>query len=112
VDIPTRNQLERRMSALIADHLDTIAEANPDGFDLGVVALAVEVHYSNPENQLLRRAEGGYTPDMDVSSYWSFYCSDHRWWVQKAAFSEAYSFYESPTSGGGDESDESEEDVG
>jgi hypothetical protein len=49
---------------------------------------------------------------MDVSSYWSFYCSDHRWWVQKAAFSEAYSFYESPTSGGGDESDESEEDVG
>ena len=99
MDIPSREQLERRMSALVADHLDQIAEANPEGFDLGIIALAVEVVFPDPESTLIRREEGGYSPSPDVNSYQSTLCTDHRWWVTKAFFQEAYEYYAYPRSG-------------
>jgi hypothetical protein len=35
MEIPPREQLERRLHAQIADHLDRLAEENTDGFDPG-----------------------------------------------------------------------------
>jgi hypothetical protein len=110
MEIPTREQLERRMNALVADHLDLIAETNSEGFDLGVVAFAIEVLYPD-ERTWLRREERGYSPPMEVTSYLSTYCSDHRWWIQRAVFQEAYDDYAYPTSSvasGDDDEQESE----
>ncbi len=107
MDIPTREQLERRMHALVADHLDQIAEANPDGFDLGVVAISAEVVTPDPEATLLRREDGGYTPAIDSYYYWSYYCSDHRWWVKKALYAEANDHFQYPPT---DEEDEENDD--
>ncbi|MDQ3823650.1 MAG: hypothetical protein M3321_10485 [Actinomycetota bacterium] len=110
MEIPTREQLERRLHAIVADHLDALAETHPDGFDLGVVAIAVEVLYPDEQGAaFLRREEGGYTPPIDVESQWSYYCSDHRWWVKEAVFKEAHDYFAyPPDEHHGDEDDESE----
>jgi len=110
MNIPTREQLERRMHALVADHLDQIAEANPEGFDLGVVTFAIEVLYPDEETWL-RREEGGYSPPMDVTSYLSYFSSDHRWWVKKAISSEAHDYFAYPPPSNDDE-EEDEDDPG
>jgi hypothetical protein len=100
------------MHALVADSLDLLAEDNPDGFDLGVVAFAVEVLRPDAENTWLRREEGGYTPAMDIDYYWAYFCSDHRWWVRKAVFAEADNYYRYPPAldeSSGDDEEDSEE---
>ena len=111
VEIPPREAIEPRLYALIADHLDRIEGDNPRGFDLGLVALAVEVVVPDPENAWVRREEGRYSPPTDVDTYWSYYCSDWRPWVRRAIFREAYDFleYGSSSSGEDSEEDESEE---
>ena len=86
------------MHALVADHLDQIEEANPEGFDLGIIAFAVEVINPDPEGALIRREEGGYWPPSDITTYQSHYCTDWRWWVKKAFFRDAWEYYEYPSS--------------
>jgi hypothetical protein len=78
MNIPTREQLETRMHALVADHLDQIAEQCPEGFDLGVIAFVVEVIYPYPEFVEIRREEGGYWPPSDAATYQSYLCTDWR----------------------------------
>jgi hypothetical protein len=97
------------MHALIADELDIIEEDNPEGFDIGVVAFAIEVITPDPENTWVRREEGRYFPPADTDGYWSYYCSDYRRWVKTAVFRDAYNFYEYPSTHGGTEEDEQDE---
>jgi hypothetical protein len=53
------------MHALVADELDLLEEDNPEGFDIGVVAFAIEVITPDPENpgrchMPTTRAHGAY----------------------------------------------------
>ncbi len=105
MEIPPREQLERRLHAQIADHLDRLAEENTDGFDLGVISYAFEV-LTPFEPTRLRREEGGYTPPIDVNMYWSYYCSDTRWWVKESVFRVAADYFANPP----DDDDEEEDD--
>jgi hypothetical protein len=87
---PTREQLEERLRALSEDALDNISRYQPEGFDLGVVGILFEVRIEREGSDYLKRSAAGYTPDDDVSSYWTYWCSDHRGWVQEKAFQTAY----------------------
>jgi len=97
-EFPTRDQVERRLHALVADWLDTIARDNQDGFDIGIVGFIGEVSMPDPETTLLRREEGGYTPPLDTDQYTSYYCSDHRWWMKRALFGDAGDYFRFPPS--------------
>ena len=108
MDTPTRAQLENRLHALIADHLDALEAQNPEGFDLGVVAEAWEVLTADPNAVSLNRADAAYTPGWDVDYHFSYFCSDHRWWVREAMFREAHNYYQYPPSNSSTE--DSEED--
>jgi hypothetical protein len=104
-EFPTREQVERRLHALVADWLDIVAEDNSDGFDVGVVGFIGEVVTPDPEYTVLRREEGGYTPAMDTHNYFSYYCSDHRWYIKRAIFGDAGDYFRYPPA----DSDEDEE---
>jgi hypothetical protein len=109
-DFPAREQVERRLHALVADWLDIVAEGNSDGFDLGVVGFIAEVVTPDPEYTILRREEGGYTPPMDTNSYFSYYCSDHRWYIKRAIFGDAGDHYRYPPADSDDDNGETDED--
>lgn len=89
---PSREEHLRRLHALIEDALDSVAERNSQGFDLGVIALNLEVLYETPLSNYLKRSEVGYTPDDDVGSYFTYWCSDHRPYIQAAMFRDAYNY--------------------
>lgn len=90
MEMPTREQLENRLSALVADALDNFDSDNPEGYDLGVVGIVLEVFVERPGSDYLKRTDGGYTPSDDVSSYIGYWCSDHRAWMQESFFETAY----------------------
>jgi hypothetical protein len=113
MEIPSREELERRLHALIADQLDILERDNPEGFDVGVAAFAIEVIYPDPEDTWIRREEGKYFPPVDTYSYWFYYCTDHRLWVKKAVFRTAHESYEYPQdSPDGDEGNDEEAPTG
>jgi hypothetical protein len=87
---PTREELTARLHALLEDALDTAEKANPDGFDLGVVGVVFEVLVESTGSDYLKRSDAGYTPADDIHSYLSWWCSDHRAWIQEAFFEQAY----------------------
>jgi hypothetical protein len=89
---PSREEHVRRLQALIEDALDQVAGQNPDGFDLGVIALNLEVLHETPLSDFLKRSDAGYTPDDDVGSYFTYWCSDHRSYIQAAIFRDAYNY--------------------
>jgi hypothetical protein len=70
--------------------LDALSREHLDGFDLGVVAVNLEVLTEGPMSDYLKRSDAGYTPDDDVSSYFTYWCSDHRPHIQAAMFRDAY----------------------
>jgi len=65
---------------------------NPNGFDLGVIAVNLEVLYERSLTPHLLRSDAGYTPDDDVGSYFTFWCSDHRPHIQAAIFRDSYNY--------------------
>jgi hypothetical protein len=85
---PTRAEVEARLQALLADHLDHIAKQNPEGFDIGVAAIVTEVRYPAEVEDIeaiIRgrpRPEALYTPAAEWRQYVSFVCSDSRAWIQ------------------------------
>lgn len=79
-----------RLHALVDDALDSFARSDPEGFDLGVVALVCEVMYGREGSDFLKRTDAGYTPRDDVAAYVTYWCSDHRGWVQRGLFETAY----------------------
>src|SRR6266550_3559551 len=91
---PSREEHVRRLHALIEDTLDTLGRNEPDGFDLGVIAIHLEVLSEAPLSDYLKRSDAGYTPGDDVDSYFMYYCSDHRPYVQAAMFRNAYNYAE------------------
>jgi hypothetical protein len=62
VETPNREDLRRRLHALVEDALDQIERDNPAGYDLGVIALSTEVMHERSGSQYLKRTESGYTP--------------------------------------------------
>ena len=90
MNIPSRNKLEDRLQALVADMLDELETDYPDGFDLGVVLIGYEVQYPREGSSHLKRSAAGYTPDDDVGTWMSYWCSDHRPWVQRAITDSLY----------------------
>jgi len=110
-EFPAREQLERRLHALVADWLDFLAKDNSSGFDLGVVGFIGEVVTPDPDYTVLRREEGGYTPEMDTDYYFSYYCSDHRWYIKRAIFRDAAEHFQySPVNESDRDEDEDDED--
>jgi len=110
-DFPPREQVERRLHALIADWLDDLAESNSDGFDLGVIGFIAEVVTPDPGYTVLRREEGGYTPEMDTSNYFSYFCTDHRWYIKRAVFGDAGDYFRyPPADSDDDDNDDTDED--
>jgi hypothetical protein len=107
-EFPEREQVERRLHALVADWLDIVAKDNSDGFDLGVVGFIGEVVTPDPEYTVLRREAGGYTPEMDTSYYFSYYCSDHRWYIKRAVFGDAGDYFQYPPDDSDGEDEEAE----
>jgi hypothetical protein len=87
---PTRDKHHTRLDALIEDFLDQLSREHLDGFDLGVIAVHVEVLIEAPLSDYLKRSDAGYTPDDDVNSYFTYWCSDHRPHIQAALFRDAY----------------------
>ena len=100
MNIPTREQLETRMHALVADHLDQIAQQCPEGFDLGIIAFVVEVMFPDPETaEGVRREEGGYwPPSPDALTYQHVLCTDRRAWVAERVLRNAYELVVQPLS--------------
>jgi hypothetical protein len=104
------------MHARVSDHLDAIAANNPDGFDIGVAAIVVEVltqvadDPDFPETRALR-VEGDYTPAQGTDAHFAFYCSDSRRWVKRAVHQAAYEFFEYRASDSEDEVSEDEFDA-
>ena len=89
---PGREEHVRRLHALIEDALDYVQEQNAGGFDLGVIAVNLEVLYEASLSDYLKRSDARYTPDDDVGSYFMYWCSDHRPYVQAALFRDAYNY--------------------
>jgi hypothetical protein len=87
---PSREKHQARLEAFIEDFLDALSREHLDGFDLGVIAVTVEVLTEAPLSDYLKRSVAGYTPDDDVSSYFTYWCSDHRPHIQAAMFRDAY----------------------
>jgi hypothetical protein len=87
---PTRDEHRARLHALLEDALDYFDDVNPEGYDLGVVALTAELKYEVPLSSYLKRSEAGYTPNDDVDSVFTYWTSDHRYWVTAAMFRDAY----------------------
>jgi hypothetical protein len=82
VEKRTREELERRFHAVIADALDREDGRHPDGFDIGPIGIVYECLFEGPPTSYLKRADAGYTPDDDVISAFSWFCTDDRPWVQ------------------------------
>ena len=111
MDTPTRAELEKRLHAFIADHLDHLEAQHPEGFNLGVIGDVWEVLTPDPDHVSLSRVDAGYTPGWDVDYHFSYYCTDHRWWVMAAIFRKAHEYYEySSSSSSTEDSDEDEND--
>jgi hypothetical protein len=103
-ELPSRDELERRLDALTRDHLDSLYADEPDGFRIGVVGLIYEV-LTPSEPSALRREDAGYTPADNDASYFSYYTSDSRWWMKRAIFGEAGDFYKYPPDEAGKDDD-------
>jgi hypothetical protein len=88
VDFPRRDELDRRLHALVADFLDDLEADHPEGSDLGPVMLIAETRTPWDGEVPLRRSDAGYTPS-DFEVEWRIWCSDWRWWVQAAMLREA-----------------------
>jgi len=99
---PTREELETRLQALLADHLDAVASQNPEGFDIGVVALVTEVRYPatvEDVEELVRsrgRPEARYTPEAEWNTYVAMGCSDSRNWIQSGILDAALDLLDEP----------------
>jgi hypothetical protein len=87
---PSRERHHARLDALIEDFLDHLSREHLDGFDLGAIAVSVEVLTEAPMSDYLKRSDAGYTPGDDVNSYFTYWCSDHRPHVQAAMFRDVY----------------------
>ena len=87
---PSREKHHARLEALIEDLLDALSREHLDGFDLGVIAVNLEVLTEGPMSDYLKRSDAGYTPDDDINSYFTYWCSDHRPHIQAAMFRDAY----------------------
>lgn len=92
---PNREELERRLNALVADFLDSLTEDYEEGFDLGVALILAEVRYpadaERIEDLVARRPrpEAQYTPEAQWHHTVWFRCTDHRDWVQAGLLHEA-----------------------
>jgi hypothetical protein len=93
VETASREQLVKRLTAVVEDALDCVERDCPKGFDVGVVGLVFEVLVEGEPDPHLRRSDAGYTPGDDVSSYFQTYCTDHRRWVKQKVFEEAYDLH-------------------
>jgi hypothetical protein len=108
-----RDRIEARLRAFVADHLDGIEEANPEGFELGVVMILSEVRYAAaPEHiewlvEHRGRPEAEYTPEAERRSYIAFGCTDNRQWVKRGVLTEALMLLDAPEA---DDSDDGEDD--
>ena len=87
---PSREDHRRRLHAFIEDTLDAFERLEPHGYDLGVIAIHAEILSEAEISDYLKRSDAGYTPDDDVTSYFTYWCSDHRPYVQAALFYDAY----------------------
>ncbi len=105
---PSREELDRRMHALVADHLDEIAKRNPEGFDLGVQVFISEIFVPVETDRLLRE-DAGYT-----MSRWRVWTSEVGGVTTSALVEAVHDMfeYEIPMEYDSDESDEDEGDDG
>jgi hypothetical protein len=93
MDTPTRDELERRLNALVADFLDAAEADFPEGFDFGPVMLVAETRTRWDGEVALRRSDGGYVPAADAAISFRTWCSDWREWVQAELLKEAGELY-------------------
>jgi hypothetical protein len=92
LEIPNREQHSIRLQALIEDALDYFERNHADGFQLGPIALVAEVLVEGDPPKEVRRVDVGYTPAPEAYSYFSFWCSDDRRWLQAAMFRSAHMY--------------------
>src|SRR5262249_1055031 len=102
---PSREELVVRLNALFEDAIDSIGRSEPDGFDLGVVGLVFEVLTEREGSGYLNRTDPGYTPGHHVNPYFTYWCSDHRAWVQEKLFERAFDIARSEDHEDDDEND-------
>jgi hypothetical protein len=107
----TREELLERINALAEDGLGDLANAYPEGFNLGVISIVWEIFTEAPISTYLKRAAAGYTPDDDTIGFFGYWCSDHRKWVQEAAFGNVYEMSRSTVAGGDSDDDDEEDDA-
>jgi hypothetical protein len=99
---PTRQEIESRLQALLADHLDAVATQNPEGFDIGVIAIVTEVRYPASVEEVEElvesrgRPEAFYTPEAEWNTYVAMGCSDSRNWIQGGILNAALDLLDEP----------------
>ena len=99
---PTRKEIESRLQALLADHLDAVATQNPEGFDIGIVAIVTEVRYPASVDEVEElvesrgRPEARYTPEAEWNTYVAMGCSDSRSWIQSGILNAALELLDEP----------------
>jgi hypothetical protein len=83
----SREQVEQRLQAFIADFIDAMEEDVDGEIDLGTFAFVAEVKERRTPEELSdvldsrRRPEVGYTPEAEWTGSLWYRCSDLREWV-------------------------------
>jgi hypothetical protein len=86
---PSREDLERRLHAFIADQLDDLEQRHPDGFDLGVYVAMSEIRLPLEDRGHLLREHVGYT-----RSRWRMWSTEDQGFVTPALIREAHEYFE------------------
>ena len=86
---PSREDLERRLHAFIADQLDDLEQRHPDGFDLGVYVSLSEIRVPLEDKGRLLREDVGYT-----RSRWRMWSTEDQGFVAPALIREAHDYFE------------------
>jgi len=90
-----REQVERRINALVADFLDSREASADRELDLGTFAIVAEIkERSTPDeiNDLVetrKRPEARYTPEAEWTQSMWYRCSDVRGWIASGLFRRA-----------------------
>ena len=85
---PSREDLERRLHAFIADQLDDLEQRHPDGFDIGVHISLSEIRVPLEAKGLLLREDAGYT-----QSRWRLWSTEAGGFMTEALINQAHDFF-------------------
>jgi hypothetical protein len=90
-----RDEVERRIHALVADFLDAREAAADRELDLGVFAIVAEIRERRTPEEIedvveqRKRPEAGYTPEAEWTPSMWYRCSDLRDWIASGLFRRA-----------------------